>query len=896
MAASNSTVLRILWSRFAWRHWRQSPVSSLLLLFILSIGVAAFFSIRLANRAAVASFEDFTGMITSQSDGIITAPAGTLPETVLTDLRQLLGNAPVNLVPVLETSAILSNNVANETLDAGPTFQLLGLDLPALVNVSGQSKTAGGGSEDGNGDGWFGSQNSGATNDAGKSTSRGWRDSRSVFITDALAQRDGLKPGSPLPLVINEHRVELRVAGIIPATPNQPAPPADLLVMDLPELQQLTDKTGRLDRVEVVLEEGPERAAQWARIKAQLEAASPADAPRWVISAPADRRAGANTMTRAFRLNLTILSLLALLVGLYLVFQGLDGAVVRRRNEIAVLRSLGVTSQQIQGAWLVEAAVIGLAGGFLGLGLGWLGAQLAVKLVGRTVNALYFATTADSAPFSFGEAAVALVLAVAASTVAGWRPARIAANTPPAQVATRGGAAQYPGGTFLRRPDLGLLLVAFGILLTALPPVRMAGGARLPVAGYAAGLFWLMSGGIFAGSALAMFGKFIYSLKVNSLTLRLAGSHLRAPSGRHRLAVASVVCAVGMTAGMAILVGSFDTTMRGWISRTFQADLYVSSDGAQNASSTSRISPATWQRIVADPAIQDANVIQIMEIKLGDATTLLVGNRLSFFRDYAKPAWVTAPLNDDVFDPGRNEGLALASESFSERFHLQRGDSVRIPVAHGYQTVTIAGIFADYGNERGSLLVERQHFARWYGDELAASVILVVKPGHDPMKMWGALHAEYPGLNVFTSSFLRTEILRVFHQTFAVTYALELIGIVVAIVGLALTMASLLWERRIDLNTLRALGLRRHELANAAALEGALTAAAGLLMGLAVSVALGWLLIFRINKQTFGWTLQTDRPWLQLTALALLVLASATVVGWLVGRWAARLPAEREEE
>ncbi len=218
-------------------------------------------------------------------------------------------------------------------------------------------------------------------------------------------------------------------------------------------------------------------------------------------------------MTRAFRLNLTILSLLALLVGLYLVFQGLDGAVVRRRNEIAVLRSLGVTSGQIQGAWLVEASVIGLAGGLAGLGVGWLGAQLAVKMVGRTVNALYFANSADSAPFNFEEAAMALALAVAASTIAGWRPARLAANTPPAQVATRGGSTQYAGETFLRRPGLGLLLMASGILLTALPPWHLTGGARLPVGGYLAGLFWILSAGIFAGGTLATVGKFFHSLK-----------------------------------------------------------------------------------------------------------------------------------------------------------------------------------------------------------------------------------------------------------------------------------------------------------------------------------------------------------------------------------------------
>jgi putative ABC transport system permease protein len=257
---------------------------------------------------------------------------------------------------------------------------MLGLDLPALVNLDSQQD---------NRSGWFGSATSDSTNNSEKGFSPVLQNPLSVFISEALAKHDGLKIGSPLPLIINEHPVQLRVAGIIPNDPKQPAAPANLLIMDLPALQQLTDKTGRLDCVEFVLEDGPRRAEHWATIKKKLEAVNSPNAPRWIVSSPTDRRSSAATMTQAFRLNLTILSLLAFLVGLYLVFQGLDGAVVRRRNEIAVLRSLGVTSRQIQNAWLVEAAAIGFAGGLLGLGLGWLGAQVAVKMVGKTVNALY---------------------------------------------------------------------------------------------------------------------------------------------------------------------------------------------------------------------------------------------------------------------------------------------------------------------------------------------------------------------------------------------------------------------------------------------------------------------------------------------------------------------------
>ena len=886
MANARPAVLRILWSRFSWRHWRTAPVSSALLLLILAVGVAAFFSIRLANRAAVASFQDFTALITSQSDGVLSSPVGTLPDAVLAEIRAVLGNQPVNLVPVLEASAVAPSREEHEAIGSRPTFQILGLDLPALVNLTHSADPS---------QRWSLT----AKNESGEKSGPGlWpvmRQPASIFISAALAARDHLQAGSSLALIINEHPVTLTVLGIIPTNPRQPAAPANLLIMDLPALQQFTDKSGQLDRIEIVLEDGPNHAARWAKVKAQLETAGATTPPRWQVATPADRQASAALMTQAFRLNLTILSLLGLLVGLYLVFQGLDGAVVRRRGEIAILRSLGVTSGQIQAAWLVEAAAIGLAGGLLGLGLGWLGAQFAVQMVGRTVNALYFANSVDSAAFDWPEALLALTLAVLASMLAGWQPARVAANTPPAQIAVRTAGANYAGGILLHHRGLGIAFTLLGLALTWLPPVRLAGGGRISVAAYGTALCWILGAGIFAGLLLSGIGRLLHSWNLDSVRLRLAASQLRSPSGRHRLLVASLVSAVGMTAGMAILVGSFDVTMRGWIARTFQADLFISSDGAQSASTPSRISPATWKSLLANPAVARANVVQVMEIKLDGITTLLIGNRLAFFRDYARPAWVSAPDSEAVFDPQKNADLVIVSEAFSERFRRQRGDQIEIMVPGGRRHLTIAGIFADYGNERGSVLVEQQQFTNWFGNELAASVILALQPGQDAEALRATWRREHPGLGIFTSAYLRGESLRIFHQTFAVTYALELIGLVVAVAGLAFTMASLLWERRAELATLRALGTRRNEIAGAAAGEGALTAAAGVLMGLLLSVALGWLLIHRINKQTFGWTLQTERPWGQLAALAVLLLASAVMVGWCVGRWAARLPAEREE-
>ena len=376
---------------------------------------------------------------------------------------------------------------------------------------------------------------------------------------------------------------------------------------------------------------------------------------------------------------------------------------------------------------------------------------------------------------------------------------------------------------------------------------------------------------------------------------RVALSHLAAPSGRHRLAVAALLCAIGMTAGMAILVASFETTVRGWVQRSLQADLYISSNGAQSASSQNRLSPPVWRALATHPAVAEASVLSAYPIELDRTPTILTGADLRVVRARSDLPWVQPPLDDAVFDAARNATLVLASESFCERFRKKRGDTVRVPTPAGPQVLTLAGVYADYGNERGSLLVERARLVAWFGDDYAANVSLFLRAGADAEGLRTELLARHPGLAIYTNAALRTEILRIFRQTFSITYALEVIGVAVAVIGLALTLSSVLLDRREELTTLRALGFARREIALATAVEGTTLAACAVAGGLTLSLALGWLLIHVINKQSFGWTLGFALPWGQLAALAVTVVATGAAVSYAVGRWGADLPADREE-
>ncbi len=855
-------LLRLLLRKFTLRHWRRGPGQAVLLVMILALGVAVYFSIRLANRAVLASFERFTDVLTHETDFVVSAPAGSLPETILPELRAALGARPVHMIPVIETTAARPRSDANAEIGSAETFRLIGIDLIGIQNLREEDTSAEPIRET-----WAG----------------GVGNLNAIFVSPALTEQ----PGDRLPLLIDDRLVSLEIAGHIPARTNEPAAPASIIIMDLPAAQAITERRGQIDRVEFLVESGPDRAARRAEAtKIVTDAAQ----GRWRVETSADRRESGAMMTRAFRLNLTVLSLIALLVGLYLIYQALDGAVLRRRQEIAILRSLGVEERTIQRAWLLESLLVGAVGGTLGALLGWAGAQFAVRFVGRTVNALYFANSADSAHLHFGEFAWTLVLSIAASIAAGWAPARTAAQMPPAQMIGRYHTAG-PGPRLLRSRTLAVALIVLGALAAKLPALHLAGGTRVALGGFFAAGAWLFAGGIVSGHLLRGLGALVRPLGNLSPLARLAVSHLSPPSGRHRLAAASLACAIAMTAGMAILVGSFERTMQQWIATTFQADLYISSAGAQSASSQNRMMPATWQRLASDPAVADANVLHAADVVFPGGKSMVIGVNTQFDRQQGTVAWLGGTPTQW---PDEGE-FTFVSEAFVERFGTQRGDLLNVPTPSGTRALRVAGVFADYGSERGSVLIDRAKFVEWFREDAARTVIVKLRDPAVAESLRTKWLAENPGLQIFTNAHLRTEVLRIFRQTFSITYALEAIGVCVAVLGLALTLISVLLDRQADLTTLRALGVSRRGMAISAAMEGLGTALAGLLAGLAASLLLGWLLIHVINKQTFGWTLLLAVPWPALVLLAVLVLSAALIAAAIVGYWGAGLPADREE-
>ena len=873
-------LLGVLLTQFIGRYWKRELRRSLLLLLLLSLGIAVFLAIRLANRAAVSSFSNFTGVVTRQTDAILTAPMGDLPEALLDSLRPALAHSGIEIIPVLEVIAASPRSTEETQLNARPPFTLTGLDLVALQNIAAHESLD---------RSWF---NQASPSETSKETRDLWhilQAPNAAFCSEALAQREGFTLGSRLPLVLNDQPLDLEISGIIPGRDDQPTAPANLLILDLPTLQTLAGKQGRIDRIEFLF---PNHRSSTQR-EAWLQIIRNTAGPNTILRSPESRKATAESMTAGFRLNLTILSLLALLVGLYLIFQSLDAAVVRRRSEIAILRALGVQPSEIRAAWLLEAALLGLAGGILGTLGGWALAQGAVRVVSQTVNSLYFASHAQAAALHPAEAAAALLIAITASLVAGWFPAREAALTPPAQLLAHGGGSKELPHTS-ESGKIGLALACLAALLSQAPAFPLPDGGRFPIAGYLSAFLAVVGGGLWTGHWLKSLARLIAPFTQKSAAAALARSHLAHPTSRHRWAIAALLCAMAMTGGMAILVSSFESSVRSWIERTLQADLYLTSDANQSATSYNRIPAATWHTIANLPEIADADVALIIPAELPKGTVRLVGSHLAFSHAHQQFTWLIPPTNPAVFDPAKNEALCLVSEAFTERFSTGMGASLTLPTPKGPKTVRIAGVYTDYGDEKGVVLVERTHLAGWLETEDASTLSLVVRKGVDPLLLQSNLRSRFPGIAVLGNGHLRNEVLRIFRQTFAITDALEGIGVVVALLGLGTTLASILLERKNELTTLRALGMEHRAIAAATAWEGTGLALCGVLGGLLTSVAFGAILIFVINKQSFGWTLHPVLPLQSLALLGLSVTLCGSIVAWMVGRWGSALPADRD--
>jgi putative ABC transport system permease protein len=825
---------------------RRRPQRAVLPVIGVAIGVAAAAAIQHANGSVTESFREAAAALSGRSDYVVTGVAG-VPVAALERLSFLWGLG--SFAPAVTGTALVDDG-------SGEIAQILGVDPGGDGAVREMRLT-------------------------GKERLSSLLAPGSVFVPEAFARRHGLTPGRTIRIVAGGVRRTVRVAALLELTGVARAAGGDLLVTDIFTAQRLLGKEGTLDRVDIVLDPGEPREAVAARVRAALPAGL-------TLQAPGRSAATADRMVRAFRFNLNALASLTLLVAMFLIANAVSISVLRRRPEISTLRALGASRSSIFAVFVAEGLGIGLLGTLLGEAGGVFLARAALKSVAGTVSNIYMPTAKFAAAGYLPAAGLAAGVGMVSALLATLLPAAEATRVEPSPAMRAGSIESIRRSRLAARGAGALALVVLAIFAS-----RAGAVDGVPLFGFAAvGL---------VVAALAVAAPLLVAL-VSAAAARPLGRFCGAPGkiaagffggslSRNATAVAALAMALGMTLAMIVMVSSIRETVRDWVETTLRSDLWVKAEAGGRRGLVGDLPPDIVDFVRAIPGVAAVDPFRARDAvdARGRPFTLASGD----FRVVARIGGL--PLLDGrdvsaVAIRARENGEVLISEPFARRFGAGAGDFVTLATPRGARSFRVAGVYRDYSNDRGTVLLDRALFLALFDDTRVTSLAVQAARGVDAgalrRRLWQAAEGRY-ALSITTNRELRREVLNVFDQTFAVTRALEAIAVAVAILGIANALAASAVERRRSFGLLRAVGAQKGQIRRAVLIEAGLTGVTGAAASLGAAAAFAYLLLAVINPQSFGWTVIVDVPGGRLAAAAILVLAASLAAGLFPGRLAA---------
>jgi putative ABC transport system permease protein len=653
-----------------------------------------------------------------------------------------------------------------------------------------------------------------------------------------------------LRVVVGQGVVELQVEGV-----------ADLkglaALTDISTAQWRLGRLGELNRLDIRLARGADRDAVRGLIAPMLPAGVHVAAVQTLEQA-------SGYPSRAYRVNLNVLAMVALFTGGFLVFSAQALETARRRGEHALLRVLGLSAARLSRLVLLEAAALGALGGILGAGLGYFLALTAVRYAGADLGAGQLAAASPDLKFTFpaafGHALAGVLVAVAGA----WLPAMDAARTPAAQ-ALKAGDDQRMFRRFAPAWP-GAACIAAGVALSQLGPVR-----GLPLFGYLA-IACLLIGGIALMPRVSQW-TFAALPGTRNVPWTLAVAQLRGAPAQAAVSLAAIVASFSLMAAMAIMVASFRESVDRWLDAVLPAELYFRST---HAGDTGYLEPGFEERVRALPQIARVDFLRTGRVLLDPLRPPLS----LLARDRARQAF---PLLGERYErrPG-DPPLAWVSEAVSDVYGFRPAQRIELPMNGRKIPLVVGGVFRDYARQHGAVLMERADYVALTGDRRVNDGAAWLAPGVTPAQAMDALRA-LPGgreLDIAAPPEIREVSLRIFDRSFAVTYAMEAVAVLVGLFGLSSSLGALVLARRREFGMLRHLGLTRGQVRAMLAAEGGLLALLGALAGLAVGAAISLVLVYVVNRQSFSWGMELYPPYafLLLLTLVLVVLAIVTAV------------------
>ena len=819
----------------AWRHataWLS-----------IVLGVALAFAVHLINQSALGEFSAAVRQVNGQPDFELRAQRNGFDEQVYATVAAHPQVAIASPVAEVETYAL-------DPLGQRVTLRVLGLDALVAAPLSLAL----------------------LPRPDAQADRLAMLDPDALFLNPAAQRRLG--DAKLQRLQSGAQTVSLQVQGSVGAE----GPP--LAVMDIAGAQAAFGWLGRISRIDVRLVAGADReqVLRELALPAAIRAASPDESAQRV-----------SNLSRAYRVNLTVLALVALFTGAFLVFSILSLSVAKRLPQLALLGVLGLTARERLLLVLVESGLLGVAGSVAGLALGTGMAALALRLLAGDLGGAYFPGVTPALHFSALAAAIYGLLGVVAAVVGGWLPARMAQRMAPAQAlkglgdaSTRSGAAWW-----------GPALLALGLALLAAPPV-----AELPLAAYVSVACLLMGGIACVPAGVSLLLRFVQPPDEPLALLAVE----RARHQRHNatIAVAGVVASLSLSVALTVMVASFRESVTQWLDTVLPADLYARSATSSAAADVVVLPPGLAGAVRALPGVARVETQRVSQIQLDAARPAVA----LIARPLPDPARAL-PLVGDLAPPQPGLPSAYVSEAMVSLYGAAVGTRLQLPLPSAtanattqVYTVWVRGVWRDYARQHGAVMLDEADFQRLTGDLRANDLALWLQPGADMAALQsqisalaatlaGGLNGDAAKIEFASVSEIRSTSLRIFDRSFAVTYWLQAVAIAIGLFGIAASFSAQVLARKREFGLLAHLGLTRRQVLTVVAAEGAVWTAAGAALGLLLGVAVSVVLVKVVNPQSFHWTMDLQMPWGRLALLCAAVVAAGTLTAWLAARGAA---------
>jgi putative ABC transport system permease protein len=838
--------MSLLWRsslRFLLRH----PWQFGLAVVGVALGVAVVVSIGLANASARRAFTLSSEAVTGRATHQVVGGPERIPDAAFRRLE--LEGGIEKAAPVVE------GWVAVPATPGRParTLHLLGVDPFSESPFRSYLGGAAGGSRQGQ-----------ASVDLGPLLTR----PGACVLAVGTARELGLRPGDAFSVRAEGAERRLVLAGTLePEDANTRRAIADLLVMDIASAQEILNRIGRIDRIDLIVDEGAAGRRQLARAATALP-------PGAQILPASGRTRTTEEMTRAFRLNLTALSMLALVCGAFLIYNTMTFSVVQRRQWIGTLRALGVSRREIFGLVLGEALAVAVLGTGIGLGAGVLLGRGLVRLVTQTINDLYFVVSVRELAVPASTLALGALLGLGATLLAALVPAIEATQAPPRAALLRSTLEARLRRSLPRTAALGAGLLA-------------AGGALLLPRNLAvsfAGLFAVILGCALLAPVATVLLMLLLRRPLGSLLGvlgRMAAGGVVASLSRTAVAIAALVIAVSVTVGIGVMIDSFRQTVVRWLAMTLQSDVYVSAPSRAGGLSGGALDPEVARRAMALPGVAGGHTIRRVAIPAPSGPVRLVvmgGDPRSIEKIYefkeGRPA--------TAWPAFRSGDAVLVSEPYASRTGVGAGSAVRLRTAQGDRDFRVMGVFYDYASDQGVVLMSRPTYLRHWNDPAVSGFALDLAPGADPDRVVERLRATIGAeraLSIQSNRSLKKISLEIFDRTFLITSVLRLLAGLVAFIGVLSSLMALQLERARELGVLRANGMTPGQVWQLVTSQTGLMGLAAGLLSLPVGLTLAAVMIYVINRRSFGWTIRMElSPEVLLQAL-LLALAAALLAG-----------------